>query len=93
MVVSDKLKVLTDKHSKLKKKNEKLNKKVSHLKNKVAYLEGKSKQNNLVFHGLQEKRGETWDECEEAVRKVIDENLEFPDAWDESVLPTERLIV
>ena len=43
-----------------------------------------------MFHGFQEKRGETWEECEEAVRKVIQENLEFPDAWDESVLPIER---
>ena len=90
MAVTDKLEVLTDKHSKLKEENQKLNKKVSHLEDKLAYLEGQPKRNNLVFHGLQEKRGETWDECEEAVRKVMEENLEFPDAWDESVLPIER---
>ena len=43
-----------------------------------------------MFHGFQEKRGGTWEECEEAVTKVIEENLEFPDAWDDSVLPIER---
>ena len=49
----------------------------------MAYLEGHSNErNNLVFHGFQEMRGETWDECEEAVRKVVGEDLEFPDAWD-----------
>ena len=70
MAVTDKLKVLTNKHSNLKEENEKLNKKISHLEDKVAYLEGQSKRNNLVFHGSQEKRGGTYDECEEAVGKV-----------------------
>ena len=89
MAVTDKLEVLTDKHSELKEENERLNKKVSHLEDKVTYLEGQSKRNNPVFHGFQEKRRGTWDEYEEAVSKVIEENLD-PDAWDESVLPIER---
>ena len=83
MAVADKVEVLTDKYSELKEENEKLNKKVSNLKDKMAYLEGHSNErNNLVFHGFQEMRGETWDECEEAVRKVVGKDLEFPDAWD-----------
>ena len=69
MAVPDKVEVLTDKHSKLKEENEKLNKKVSHLEDNMAYLEGQSKQNNLVFHGLQEKRGETWDKMRGSSKK------------------------
>ena len=69
MAVADKVEVLTDKHSKLKEENEKLNKKVSHLEDNMAYLEGQSKRNNLVFHGLQEKRGETWDKMRGSSKK------------------------
>ena len=39
----------------------------------MTYLEEQFKQKNLVFHGMEEKKGETWGECKEAVRNLIKE--------------------
>ena len=76
--VINKIEVLTDNHSELKEKNKILNKKVSYFEDiKVAYLERQSKRNNPVFCNIQEKKGETWDECEEAATEVIEKNLNF----------------
>ena len=43
-----------------------------------------------MFHGIPESRDETWDDCEKAVRKTLDRNLEIPNASADSEVPIER---
>ena len=74
----------------LRSDNQELKTQVTDLESKVAYLEGQSKRNNLMFHGIPESRDETWDDCEKAVRKILDRNLEMPNASDDSEVPIER---
>ena len=74
----------------LRSDNQKLKTQVTDLESKVSYLEGQSKSNNLVFHGLSESRDETWDDCEKAVRKILERNLGMPNASVDSEVPIER---
>lgn len=46
---------------------------------KVNYLESQSRRNNLVFYGVDEEQTETWDDTEQKVKKVIEENLNIQD--------------
>ena len=76
--------------TKIKAENEKLTKQVKDLEEKVSYLEGQSKRNNLLFHGVPEQKDETWNECEVAMRKILEEKLGMEEAWDESDIAIER---
>ena len=40
---------------------------------KVDYLENQSRRDNLVFTGIKEKSGETWDDCIDEVVKVAEQ--------------------
>ena len=74
----------------LRSENQELKTQETDLESKVVYLEGPSKRNNLMFHGIPESRDETWDDCEKAVRKILDRNLEMPNASADSEVPIER---
>ena len=43
-----------------------------------------------MFHGISESLDETWDDCEKAVRKILNRNLGMPNASVDSEVPTER---
>ena len=63
--------------SNLEKENTETKKTTSQLTSKVSYLEGQSKRDNLVFFGIPKQQEETWDDCEDEVRIVLDENLKL----------------
>nr|KAG5686017.1 hypothetical protein BaRGS_010558 [Batillaria attramentaria] len=58
-------------------KNKALEEKVEKLEEKLDDLEGRSRRNNLIFHGIPHPQGsaETWSDCEEAVKSVLKEKL------------------
>ena len=64
---------------------------VTDLESKVSYLEGQSKCNNLMFHGISEYQDETWDDCEKAVRKLLERNVGMPNPSAKSEVPIERV--
>lgn len=72
---------LQDNFDGLVKENRKLQEKVENLENKLDDVEGRSRRNNLIFHGIPHPQGqpETWADCEKAVRKVIREELGIKD--------------
>ena len=86
--VASKMENTTEEQTKLKAENEKLTK--QDLEEKVSYLEGQSKRNNLLFHGVPEQKDEKWEECEVAVRKILEEKLGMEEASSESDIATER---
>ena len=63
---------------------------VRDLEDKLSYLEGQSKRNNLVFHGIPEEKDETWDDCEAAVRKILEEKIGMEEAWRDTDIAIER---
>ena len=63
--------------SNLEKENTETKKTISQLTSKVSYLESQSKRDNLVFFGIPKQQEETWDDCEDEVRIVLDENLKL----------------
>ena len=77
------LDTLREGNSLLKKRVEKLTEETGQLKErlektekKLEELEGRSRRNNLIFHGLPPAKDiETWDDCERLVKKCITEKL------------------
>ena len=69
------LKVLEDKMGSQEEKNvnlvQKMEDRVTRQEEKSVDLEARSRRNNLVFHSVREKEGETDDDCKEAVLKII----------------------
>lgn len=59
----------------LKADNEALKSEITSLKNNVNYLEAQSRRNNLIFDGIEEKEGESWDECERALQSILIKHL------------------
>jgi ribA/ribD-fused uncharacterized protein len=51
---------------------------------KLLYLESQMRRNNLVFHGFKERKGETWDDCEELITSFLRTDLHLYD------IPIER---
>ena len=47
--------------------------------NKLIELEDHSRRNNIRINGIEEEQYETWDRCEEKVRKVIKDKLGIED--------------
>ena len=88
--VASKMENTIEEQTKMKAENKKLTKQVKDLEDKVSYLEGQSKRNNLLFHGVPERKDETWEECEVAVRKILEEKLGMEEAWSESDIEIER---
>ena len=76
--------------NKLEKENTEMKKTISQLTSKVSYLEGQTKRDNLVFFGIPEQQEETWDDCEDEVRKVLDENLKLQGALSDNEVGIER---
>ena len=72
---------ISNEQMELRSENQELKTQVTDLESKVAYLEGQSKRNNLMFHGIPESRDE---------RKILDRNLEMPNASADSEVPIER---
>ena len=44
---------------------------------KLTNLEDRSRKNNLQIDGVAEENGETWDDCERKVKKIIMDKLEL----------------
>ncbi|KAL8580629.1 hypothetical protein ACOMHN_043445 [Nucella lapillus] len=59
------------------KENHELKEKIDRLEDKMDDLEGRSRRNNLIFHGIPSPEGQTelWSDCEKAVRKVLREEM------------------
>ena len=54
-------------------------------------MEGQLKRNNLVFHGIPEEKDETWDDCEAAVRKILEEKMGMKLlSWKDTDIAIER---
>ena len=50
-----------------------------HLKDKLRVLEDHNRRNNLKIDGIRESVNETWDECEEKVKKFLKEVMKIED--------------
>ena len=68
----------------LRKQNEDLSKanaslmdRIDALERKTDDLEGRSKRNNLIFHGVHRLSGETNEDCEGVIREVLTDKLEM----------------
>ena len=48
-------------------------------RNKLTELEDRSRRNNLRIAGIAEEPGETWDECERKVQRLLSEELDIND--------------
>ena len=48
-------------------------------RNKLTKLEDRSRRNNLRIDGIAEEPGETWDECERKVQRLLSEELDIND--------------
>lgn len=57
--------------------NKVLKEKIDRLENKMDDLEGRSRRNNLIFHGIPYPRGQTelWSDCEKAVKSVLKDEM------------------
>ena len=60
---------------------------------KLDDLEGRSKRNNLIFHGVPEEEGgaETWEDSEKTLRKVLKEEVGFSIADQVGIERAHRL--
>lgn len=63
----------------LKEENGVLKKRFEDLENKTDDLEGRSKRNNLIFHGIPRREKETWQDCEDLINDVLTDKLEMTD--------------
>lgn len=61
--------------------NKELKEKIDRLENKMDDLEGRSRRNNLLFHGIPYPQGQTelWSDCEKAVKSVLKDELGIKD--------------
>ena len=75
--VSERIETLEAELEHVKTENNTLLAKVQKLEEKVDDLEGRSRRNNLIFHGIPQPKGlETWAECERTLKEVIRAELE-----------------
>ena len=88
--VTEKMEKTIEDQTEIKKENVRLARQVRDLEDKLSYLEGQSKRNNLVFHGIPEEKEETWDDCEAAVRKILEEKMDMEEAWRDTDIAIER---
>ena len=88
--VTEKMEKTIEDQTKIKKESARLARQVRDLEDKLSYLEGQSKRNNLVFDGIPEGKDETWDDCEAAVRKILEEKMGMEEAWRDTDIAIER---
>ena len=62
---------------KMKTRNDDLMNRVEDLEKKTDDLEGRSKRNNLIFHGIPRDPSETNDECEGKIHKLLTDKLDL----------------
>ena len=65
----------------LKKENDSLKMKLDNLERKTDDLECRSKRNNLIIHGIDREKNETWQDCEELVNEMITDKLEMAETF------------
>lgn len=99
-VMEEKLDRVQSDCNEIKKENQELKQKVGRLEEtmekleeKVDDLEGRSRRNNLLFHGIPPPRDrqETWGDCEEAIKGVLKDKMGIQDAEDIKVERAHRL--
>ena len=82
-LLDDKMKELSEECEKRIKKNEEgikaelslAQENENNLKDKLRVLEDRGRRNNLKIDGIKESNKETWDECEEKIKKVVEEKM------------------
>ena len=79
--VEDQINMIRTEFEAVQKENRELKEKVDSLENKLDDLEGRSRRNNLIFHGIPRPQGqtETWADCEKAVKNALKEELGIDD--------------
>ena len=75
--ISKTCKDLQRENSVLSAQNAELQNKVGALEAKIDAMEGHSRRNNLVFHGIEGRKNEKWDETERKIRGFLCDELEY----------------
>jgi len=77
--IKEEIKELYHRNKTLEQQNSDLRDRVSDLELKYDDLENRSRRNNLIFHGVGKRDGETTEECENTLRDIITDKLELAD--------------
>ena len=56
-----------------------VNDSLADIRNKLTELEDRSRRNNIRIDGIAEEPGETWEECERKVHRLLSEELDIND--------------
>lgn len=64
----------------LKGENARLKRELSETKEKLLYQQSQSKRNNLIFNGVEEAKGETWDDIEKRIYSILEKELKIENA-------------
>ena len=56
-----------------------MNDSLADIRNKLTELEDRSRRNNIRIDGIAEEPGETWEECERKVHRLLSEELDIND--------------
>ena len=67
-----------EQHKNTYKDVEHINTELKKLENTADYLENQSRRNNLRFDGIKERAGESWADTEDALRRVLQQQLKLP---------------
>lgn len=63
----------------LNQENQELRDKVGKYETRLDYLDDQSRRNNLRFAGIPEESGETWEQCQVKVAKIVKDRLNIPE--------------
>ncbi|XP_070536975.1 uncharacterized protein [Ptychodera flava] len=90
--INDSVASLRENHRDLLEENKQLRQRIERLEAGCDRLRGQGGRNNLIFEGISEKTNgnESWEECEDKVRKMLKDELKIEDAHNESVIGIER---
>ena len=61
------------------------------MEDRLEDYESRSRRNNLLFHGINEEKGESWEMCEIKVRRFMKETLNLADADNIPITRAHRL--
>ncbi|XP_070556495.1 uncharacterized protein [Ptychodera flava] len=70
--------------------NKKLTQRIETLERETLGLHNQTCRNNLIIRGIQEAQGETWEDCENAVRVMLKTELDIEQADNDTVIAIER---
>ena len=56
-----------------------VNDSLTYIRNKLTELEDRSRRNNIRIDGISEEPGETWEECERKVHRLLSKELDIND--------------